>query len=236
MERFSASVAGRHMACHASANLELAIPGWQAPVEDRLKPNASNHGTFVHTLFAGVMELPAKEIAAFAQAIEYIAELRSKRRFKVMIEETVTAEWLSSKPKTTADLVLYTQDELHLIDLKWGKIPVEVVDNEQLLYGAVTYAPLAPKAKGATLHILQPRADGCNAWYASTTVLQQFMSDAQEAERQILNGSVQFMPGDHCKFCPANPHARGDKGSPLCPSMMQLLYPRVVDESAILDL
>lgn len=35
-----------------------------------------------------------------------------------------------------------------------------------------------------------------------------------------------FSPGDHCKFCPANPHGRGAKGKPYCPAMMGLLYPQ----------
>ena len=43
-------------------------------------------------------------------------------------------------------------------------------------------------------------------------------------------------PGDHCKFCAANPHTRGDKGTIMCPPMMDILYPRVtVDEEEILN-
>lgn len=235
-QRFSASVAARHMACHASANLELAIPNWVPPVEDRSKDNAANRGTTMHELFAKMMELPAKDIGRIADAMQYVAELRSTRRFKVMIETPAKAAWLQSSPDTTADLVLYTQDELHILDLKTGKIPVEVVGNEQLLYGAVTYAPLAPKAKGATLHILQPWADGNQSWFADTTVLAQFMADAQQAEKEILAGSTKFGPSDHCKFCPAYPHSRGLKGAPLCPATLQLLYPQPFDEDEILDL
>ena len=168
---------------------------------------------------------------------EYVAEIRGQRRFKVMVEESVQATWLDSKPHTTADLVLYTQDEIHVFDFKWGKIPVEVIDNHQLLFYAVCYAPLAPKAKGVMLHILQPRAEGNTSWFADTTVLQEFMAAAQLADKKILAGDLSFGPSDHCTFCPANPHSRGEKGAPLCPEMMQLLYPRVtVDEDEILNL
>ena len=62
----------------------------------------------------------------------------------------MVAEWLPSKPGTTADLVLYVADEIHVIDLKTGKIPVLVYDNQQLLFYAATYGHLAPKAKGAS--------------------------------------------------------------------------------------
>ena len=235
-ERFSASVAARHMTCHASANLDLAIPGWVPPVEDRNKDNAANRGTSMHEMLAKLNELPAREIKAFGRALEYIGDVRSRRRFKVLIEQSVTAKWLTTQPTTQADLVLYTQDEIHVLDFKWGSIPVEVVGNEQLLFYAVCFARLAPKAKGVSLHVVQPNADNCESWFADTTVLAQFMSDALAAEAAIQSGSTQFGPSDHCKFCPANPHSRGEKGSPLCPSMMQLLYPSVVHEDEILSL
>lgn len=233
-KRFSASVAGMHMSCHASANLDIAIPNWAAPIEDRTANNASNRGTNMHELFAKMMELPAKDIANLAHAMEYIAELRSTRRFKVLVEQKVKATWLTTEPETTADLVLHTQDELHIIDLKTGKIPVDAVENTQLMFGAVTYGPLAPKAKGATLHILQ--GGGFSNWFVDTVRLKQFMDEAVAAEAAIQKGSVTFSPGDHCTFCPANPHGRGAKGKPFCPAMMHIYYPQVVDEDAILAL
>lgn len=234
-QRFSASVASMHMACHASANLDLAIPGWTLPERDP-DEGAAGEGTRVHALLAQAGELNARDIRHLAQILDYVADLRSSRRFKVMIETPVKATWLTTKPGTTADLVLYTQDEIHVIDYKWGKIPVEVVENEQLLFYDVCYAPLAPKAKGVTNHILQPRANNMSSWFADTTRLEKFMSDAMAAEAAIQQGSIAFMPGDHCTFCPANPHSRGDKGSPLCPAMLQMLYPRHIDEDEILSL
>jgi hypothetical protein len=111
-----------------------------------------------------------------------------------------------------------------------------VVGNHQLLFYGVCFAPLAPLAKGITLHIVQPWADGNQSWFADTNVLQQFMADAIAAEQKILAGDTTFGPSDHCKFCPANPHSRGLKGKPLCPAMMKLLYPPIVDEDEILSM
>lgn len=236
-KRFSASTAAMQMACHASGNLELAIPNWEQPKEDRTADNAANEGTSVHEILAKFSELRASDMLHAARALMYVAELRKTRRFNVLIEEEVKAEWLDSAPTSTADLVLYTQDEMHVIDWKWGRIPVEVVRNHQLMYYAACYAPLAPRAKGVTLHIVQPRADNIDSWFVDTTELGQFMAEAQAAERAIAGGSVTFGPSDHCMFCPANPHTRSaEKGTPLCPEMLQILYPRVLDEDAILDL
>lgn len=235
-ERFSASNAGKHMTCHASANLDLAVPNWEPPVEDRTADNASNRGTEYHKFFANISVLPAKDIAAFASALEYLASIRSTRRFKVLAEVKAQAKWLDVPTETTADLVFYTQDEMHIFDLKTGKIEVEVVENEQLLFGALTYAPLAPRAKGVNLHIVQPWANGNHSWFASADRLKEFMTDARAAQAAILSGSVEFHPSDHCTFCPANPHSRGAKGRPFCPEMMRMLYPPIVDEAEILNL
>lgn len=235
-ERFSASVVGRHMTCHASANLELAIPGYTEPVEDRSVDNAANRGTHMHESFAAIMGLSNPDCFQMSKAIAYVAALRRTRRFKVLVEQPIRAEWLITKPWTTVDLVLYTADEIHVLDLKTGVIPVEVVDNEQLLYYAVSFAPLAPKASGVTLHVVQPWADNIEKWFVSTSDLGVWMKQAQAAEHAIESGDLSFMPSEHCKFCPAYPHSRGRKGTSCCPVTLQLLYPKVVDEAEILAL
>ncbi len=190
----------------------------------------------MHEVFAKVSELPASEMAAAARAIAYVAELRSTRRFKVLIEQGIKATWLVSEPDTTVDLVLYTQDEIHVIDWKWGKVRVEVTGNYQLLYYAMCFAPLAPKAKGVTLHIVQPNADNINSWFADTAALAAFRDEAVAAEKKILSQDVTFGPSDNCFFCPANPQSRGQKGKPCCPTMLEMLYPKHVDEDEILSL
>ena len=227
---FSASQASKFMKCHASANLYLAIQNWTPPEVDPNADNAANRGTQMHEMFASIMSLGAKDVAMMAKAIEYISNLRMRRRFKVLIEQPMKAEWLMLAPTTTADLVLFTQDELHVIDLKTGKIPVSAVDNDQLLFYAATYGPLAPKAKVVHLHIVQPWADVMEEWEVSADELKKWMMDARRAELKINAGSTMFSPGDHCQFCPANPHGRGARGAPNCPAMMDLLYPQPVPD------
>lgn len=225
------------MACPASANLPLAIPNWSPPdpVQEDARPAVSK-GHKLHENFADIVTLPASDIRAMISALQYVEAVRSQRKFKVLSEESIEATWLASKPSTTVDLVLYLQDEIHVFDLKTGRIPVDVVNNKQLLFYAVCFAPLAPLAKGVTLHIVQPWAEGNQSWFADTTVLKQFMADAIAAEKKILAGDTTFGPSDNCKFCPANPHSRGLKGKPLCPAMMKLLYPPIVDEAEILSM
>lgn len=235
MERFSASSASKHLNCHASANLEVAIPGFVRPLVDPTANNAANRGTAMHDLFGQLMHLPPGDVENFSAALTYVAGVRRRRRFTTLIEQEVQAEWLAGKPNTTADLVLYTQDELHVLDLKTGKIPVSAIENDQLMYYAVTYGHLAPRAKGATLHIVQPWAGVMEEWYASALRLEAFMLDGQATEQAIQAGSTRFHPGNHCTFCVANPRSRAAKGKPSCPVLMQMFYPTTVDEAAILE-
>ena len=232
-KRFSASSAGRLMACPASANLELAIPGFVEP--PRVVGKSADHGTSIHEIFEEVWELSPRDMDMFAQCVAYVAALRKTRRFNKLIEATVKATWLQDEPETTVDLALYTQDELHILDTKTGRIRVDVHDNKQLMYYAVTLAHLAPKAKGVTLHILQPWAEGnIESVFVSASELNVFKDEAIEAERKIKAKDLTFAPSDNCTFCPANPHGRGAKAEQFCPAMMQLLYPTFVDEAEIL--
>lgn len=233
-EPFSASRASRHMACHASAHLELAIPNWTPPVVDQMS-GAKGKGTTMHQLLEPLWSLGVTDMRHVANVVAYVAEVRALRRFTVAIEEKVVADWLPSAPSTTADLVLYVADEIHIIDFKWGKIPVEVVDNKQLLYYARSYAHLAPKAKGVTGHIVQPYAGVFESWFMDTNELARFSAKAIATDKAITAGSVSFGVSDACTFCPAYPHSRSEKGKPLCPAAMNMLYPPVVDSDEILN-
>lgn len=235
-ERLSASAAGKHLGCHASANLELAIPGYQPPPKGG-DTKASIKGTDIHELMEKSGEYTPREQLGIARAMTYIAELRMTRRFKQLREAKGEGWWLQSKPPTTSDVVLYVTDQLDVVDYKFGTIPVYAQGNKQGLYYANAFLPLAPKAKGVTFHIVQPFADNIDSVFFTRAELDQFRADTIAAEKAIEAGDTTFNPGDHCTFCPANPHSRGAKGSMRCPAMVQLLYPRPpLDEDAILAL
>lgn len=224
------------MACPGSADLTRSIPGWVPPVVDETK-GARGRGTLIHEIMANILGLSPSEMQHLGEAVDYVAALRKRRRFKQLVEETVTAEWLPSKPKTTVDLVLYVQDELHIVDWKTGAIEVKVEDNPQLLFYAATHHHLAPMAKEFHLHIVQPWSKhGSSEWVVSAKELAAFMNDAIDTDRKILAGDTTLSPSDNCTFCPAYPHSRGEKGTPLCPAAMQVLYPTPYDEDEILAL
>jgi hypothetical protein len=233
-ERFSASNAAKHMACPASANLELAIPNFEFPVVDNIV-RASDEGTAAHAVFELLMNYSARDMLHFVTLLQYVADLRSTRRFKVLTEQKVKATWLPSEPDTTVDLVLYTADEMHVLDLKWGRMMVDVFSNVQMTYYAKCFRSLAPKAKGVTIHVLQPRADNMEKYWVSDQEMDEFTEAAIATDLKILAKDLTFGPSDECKFCPAYPHSRSPKGRPLCPATMQLLYPQPLDEDEMLN-
>lgn len=234
---FSASSAAKYIACPASANLSAAIPTWTPPDVPDIK--ASVKGTDIHELFERMGEYTAREMEGIAKALLYVAELRKTRRFKFERELSGEGHWLRQRPapRTTADAVLYVQDEIHVIDYKFGKIEVSAFDNAQGKYYACAFRILAPRAKGVWFHIVQPFIENVEAVFFTNAELDAFEDECRQAEAKIKAGDTTFGPGDHCTFCPANPHGRGVKGSPKCPALLDILYPPTpLDEDAIFDL
>lgn len=221
--------------CHASADLEKAIPGFILPVEDH-DAGAMGLGSALHTVLEGAVPFKATDLVNLAKCLEYLASLKKNKRLNAVAEVKAQAEWLDSKPTVVVDAVLYNNSTLHIIDWKTGRIHVEAFGNEQLLHYAATFLNLAPAANEIHLHIVQPWADNIDTWTVSRQMVKDFIKRTRATEAALNAGSTTFGVGDHCKFCPANPHSRGAKGNHFCPAIMQVLYPSTVDEAAILDL
>jgi hypothetical protein len=111
-----------------------------------------------------------------------------------------------------------------------------VWDNVQTIFYALCAVHLAPKAKGVTIHILQPRADNMESQYIPATDLKIWEARLIEAQAKVNAKDLTFGPSDECKFCPAYPHSRSPKGAPLCPATLALLYPPPLDEDEILGM
>ena len=264
MEKFSASQAEKLIGCHASADLEAAIPGFLYPAKD---PNrepilpdnleyivgmiekvstdtgsskAANRGTLLHACVATLLA-EFKTQGQFAKLMELFTALNvvmQDRRFKVLIEETVMLDWLQNPAPTTADLVFYTQDEIHVWDWKFGTMPVDINALQLKIYG-YAFMPLAPKAPGVFVHVLQPGN------YASLFFSRKQLEDARDLvihhEALVLAGDRTFATGKQCEFCPASPFTRGAKGNLSCPTFVTDVVTRrenskTVDASAFDEL
>ena len=182
--------------------------------------------------------LAPKKLKYVADCAEYLSE-RFEGFDKLMVpsqayrvEEPLVAEWLPSKSKTTPDVTVVTRFLLEVFDYKTGAIPVSAFENDQQMFYAACKLHLAPDATEFTVHILQ---DGnMDSWTAPIQVLKDWMQRAIRTDMLIAQKNLQLKPSDHCTFCPANPHTRGDRADMKCPAMVEMLYPPVIDEDEIL--
>ena len=191
-----------------------------------------------------VEQLPPKMLAYVVDAIEYYATLTRGRSItsktrQIHAEKSLTCGWLESRPLTTPDVVIVTDDTLDVLDWKTGTIPVDPRDNDQLMFylasalNAYVQESEWPKYT-LRVHIVQPgNQDFVRVSYQE---LMDWMQEAAAADAAILQKDLMLKPGSHCTFCPANPHSRGDKAAPWCPPMYSMLYPDTTNDDEILDL
>jgi len=139
---------------------------------------------------------------------------------ELIVERSRIARWLKTKPRTTADIVIRQGNLLVIIDLKMGSILVEAMGNEQLLYYAATYRESEEEIE---LYIFQAKGN-FDPWIITDKFLESWMKKLQDSETAILAGDVSLTAGKHCTFCPANPQSRGDRGTPSCPVMVEVLF------------
>ena len=264
MKKFSASQAEKLIGCHASADLETAIPGFKLPEHDTERepsiPNnlefivemiekvstdtgsskAASRGSMLHAVVATLLaEFGTQK--KMSQLLELFVELNSlmqRRRFKVLIEQAGEMDYLQHPTPTTADLVLYTADELHVWDWKWGTMPVDPTALQLRLYGDA-FKHLSPKAPGVTVHVGQP-GNYASAYYTMEQ-LQAARDLVIQHEAEVLGGDLSFNTGAQCEFCPASPWTRGAKGNLVCNAfvtekVMARENSKPVDESAFDEL
>ena len=205
------------MSCHASTDLETVLPGFTLPISDT---PASTRGTNIHAILAAAIAFGTRQdLDDIIQMLSYVNDLWATRRFNILVEHKMTMAWMKDPSWTTADVIMYLVDELHIIDHKTGGIAVQPDAPQLLSYGAAARALcLAPKAKGVWLHVNQAKGKNHVKYWVSNEELDAFVAEQQRHEEELLAGDLAFGPShDACKFCPANPMSRGARGTVLCP-------------------
>ncbi len=156
---YSASSLDRLAICPPSARMSKDIPEIQSKDAER--------GTRIHTLGEmllcgediGIVSLDVEEIAIATAYAEYVWETAGETG-TIYVEESLHDALAIIHPDLggTADAVIIDGRELHIIDLKTGRNPIEAMENKQML----TYGLGALQKHGVTkfdnihLHIYQP--------------------------------------------------------------------------------
>ena len=137
--------------------------------------------------------------------------------FRVELPLEVSEVTTEPGARGTADCVVVADDELWIIDLKYGAgVPVEAVKNYQLAIYALAamnlYAEFGADIEKVHLMIVQPRCGGVRTWDTTASVLRQFEAALrQRATRAmaIYREDVKAEQADYeanaevCRFCKA---------------------------------
>lgn len=153
----------------------------------------------------------------------------------VAIEKRVRYENFAEGGFGTADCIFIQGETLHVCDLKYGKgVPVSAEENTQLMLYALgaysEYGFLYP-IKKAVLHIIQPRSDNFSSWEIEISKLLEFGEFVKEKSKEALEGTGDFNPGEHCRFCKARAtcRARADENIKLA-GFTKLKPPQITNE------
>lgn len=108
----------------------------------------------------------------------------------------------------TGDCVIVSDSLLEVCDYKHGMgIPVDAVDNPQLrLYGLGAIAKFGQlyDFPAVRMTIIQPRLESVSEeTLGRVELLDWAEAEVREKAQQAWKGIGDFVPGDHCRFCPA---------------------------------
>ena len=224
----SASGAHRWLECPPSARLEESF-------EDRPSESAKE-GTLAHAIAEAKVRnmlidpLPKrsfnkilkdftnnsmyqKEMDALTdEYAEYIREIMLSYTQKPYIAVEVKLNLSTYIPEGlgTADCIIISGNDLHIIDLKYGKnVPVSAEDNPQLkLYalGAVGEYELFYDIQSIHMHIFQPRnKNGGGTFTTNVQELKAWGESIRPTVKMAYMGLGEQKAGPWCGFCKAKP-------------------------------
>ncbi len=145
---------------------------------------------------------------------EYVKSVYLKYKGKpfVAIEKRVDYSRYAEGGFGTADCIVISGENLHIIDFKYGKgVAVKAEDNPQMMLyalGAVGAYWMLYDIKKIHLSIVQPRLDNISEWSLDLDKLLEFGETVKEKAKLAFEGKGDYVAGDHCRFCPARANCR----------------------------
>ncbi len=155
------------------------------------------------------------EMLGHAEAyFDYVKEIYLKYKGTpfIAVEKRVDYSAYAEKGFGTADCIIISGNDLHVIDFKYGKgVPVAAESNPQLMLyalGAVSMYRMLYAIKTIHLHVFQPRINNTSEWTLDIDALDAFAEEVKVKAQEALRGDGAFVAGEHCRFCPARSNCR----------------------------
>lgn len=166
--------------------------------------------------------------------LDYVQTLTRDTKGTLLVEQALPLETITGEQgaKGTSDAVILTDDELIIVDLKYGQgVRVEAEQNEQLMIyalSALAEYDMYADFKQARLVIHQPRLNHISEWTVSIDQLKAFGEQVKNMAGYISSIPVEgidegdYTPEEHaCKFC---------KAKAMCPALQAHVFETVANE------
>lgn len=247
--RFSPSSAGRRIQCPPSLLLEEQFPDTTSPYAEE--------GTYGHALAEKKLEqyLSKKKIKtqkseyhteeleeAVDEYVQYvidtIEEGKKAGQVVVSIEQRVDVSAYAEGCFGTADAMVLSNDELHIIDLKLGRgVEVSAENNPQLMcygLGMLDMMDIIYDIDKVKLSIVQPRINNLSTWTIEASKLKSWGAKVLKPAAELaLKGEGEFKSGEHCRFCKARFTCRARANENLELARLEFKEPELLSEAEI---
>lgn len=220
----SASSSHRWLHCPPSARLQLQYPDTTS--------EAAEEGTAAHALAehklrrmlklrsskpvsqydSDDMDLHTDGYVAFVNEAIENAKAHCSDTI-VMIEQRLDFSEYVPDGFGIGDCVIVADDNLHIIDLKYGQgVLVEAENNSQMMLyalGALRLFDSLYDIKTVSMTIYQPRRDNVSTWTISVDELMDWAENTlRPLAKQAFAGEGEFSCGEWCRFCAARTTCR----------------------------
>lgn len=144
-------------------------------------------------------------VDAVNETMEYVDKFRTEKTIPIYESRVSLLKWIKDG-FGTVDIVLVNDDEIHVIDFKYGKgVLVEAEENTQcMLYalGAIEEFEFLIDVKIVHLHIAQPRRESFSSWTITRDALNEFGKDVIEKAKLAIASDAKRIPGEtQCRWC-----------------------------------
>ena len=150
-----------------------------------------------------VSKAMVKHINKYVSRVEKLVNLSSCELF---IEQTINYDLPNNITISgTCDLLIvdYVRKHIRIIDLKYGRMKVNLTNNHQLNIYALLATKIFDKYENVTIQIMQPRISHYPSIDLDKHYLLKFERKLISKISECLKPYPKFVSGDHCYYCPA---------------------------------